>query len=84
MHSSGELATLKANAAHFEEQKRLLLTAQELLKREFENGGGESAGEGAGGLPARGAGALHHSKRRAPNEKIKALLAPVDRAAQEL
>ncbi len=34
-----ELATLKANAAHFDEQKRLLIEAQEGLKKEFENAG---------------------------------------------
>ena len=34
-----ELATLKANAAHFDEQKRLLLEAQEVLKKEFEAAG---------------------------------------------
>jgi DNA recombination protein RmuC len=34
-----ELATLKANALHFDEQKRLLIEAQEGLKKEFENAG---------------------------------------------
>ena len=34
-----QLATLRANAAHFDEQKRLLLEAQEGLKKEFENAG---------------------------------------------
>jgi DNA recombination protein RmuC len=34
-----ELATLKANALHFDEQKRLLLEAQDGLRKEFENAG---------------------------------------------
>jgi DNA recombination protein RmuC len=34
-----ELATLKANALHFDEQKRLLIEAQETLRKEFENAG---------------------------------------------
>jgi len=34
---SADLATLRANAAHFEEQKRLMLEAQEALRKEFEN-----------------------------------------------
>ncbi len=34
-----QLATLTANAGHFEEQKRLLLAAQETLRKEFEAAG---------------------------------------------
>jgi DNA recombination protein RmuC len=34
-----ELATLKANAAHFDEQKRLLIEAQDTLRKEFEAAG---------------------------------------------
>jgi DNA recombination protein RmuC len=34
-----QLATLTANAEHFEEQKRLLLAAQEMLRKEFEAAG---------------------------------------------
>lgn len=35
----GRLATLTANAGHFEEQKRLLLAAQDTLRKEFEAAG---------------------------------------------
>src|SRR3990167_5284295 len=34
-----KLATLNANAANFDEQKRLLIEAQEALKKEFEAAG---------------------------------------------
>ena len=37
--ASIENATLKANAANFEEQKAGLVAAQESLKKEFENAG---------------------------------------------
>ncbi|MEN9924596.1 MAG: recombination protein RmuC, partial [Pseudomonadota bacterium] len=36
---SAELATMKANAVHLEEQKAALLTAQENLRKEFEAAG---------------------------------------------
>jgi DNA recombination protein RmuC len=33
------MATLRANAAHFDEQKRLLLEAQDVLRQQFEAAG---------------------------------------------
>jgi DNA recombination protein RmuC len=38
-HLQAQLATLTANAGHFEEQQRLLLASQETLRKEFEAAG---------------------------------------------
>jgi DNA recombination protein RmuC len=72
-----ELATLKANAAHFEEQKRLLLDAQEGLKKEFENAGAKVLEKAQEVFMARAQERLAVSEERSA-EHIKALLAPVD------
>ena len=39
LRAQGDLATLRAQAEHFEEQKRLLLESQDQLRREFEVAG---------------------------------------------
>ncbi|MDE2412214.1 MAG: DNA recombination protein RmuC [Sphingomonadales bacterium] len=73
----GELATLKANAAHFEEQKRLLLEAQDGLKKEFENAGARVLEKAQETLMARAQERFAVSEEKSA-QQIKALLAPVD------
>ena len=73
---AGELATLRANAAHFEEQKRLLLAAQEGLKKEFENAGAKVLERAQETLMARAQERMAVSEEKSA-EKIKALLQPV-------
>lgn len=71
-----ELATLKANAAHFEEQKRLLVTAREELLKEFQNTGHAVLNKAQEAFLVRAEERLGHSEK-ASEEKLKALLAPV-------
>jgi DNA recombination protein RmuC len=71
-----ELATLKANAAHFEEQKRLLVAAQDALKKEFEAAGAKVL-EGAQEAFLRRAQERFTVAEERSEEKIKALLEPV-------
>lgn len=72
-----ELATLKANAEHFEEQKRLLLEAQEGLKKEFENAGQKVLEKAQEAFLIRAQERLTVSEEKSA-EALKALLAPVD------
>ena len=76
-----ELATLHANAAHFEEQKRLLLEAQEGLKREFENAGAKVLARAQEAFLARAQERLAVSEEKSA-EAVKALLAPVNQRLQ--
>jgi DNA recombination protein RmuC len=71
-----ELATLKANAAHFEEQKRLLLAAQDGLRKEFEAAGAKVL-EGAQEAFLRRASARFEESEKASSERLSAVLAPV-------
>lgn len=71
-----ELATLKANAANFDEKQRLLLEAQEALKKEFEAAGAKVL-EGAQEAFLRRAQERFTVSEERSEEKIKALLAPV-------
>ncbi|MBW8755103.1 MAG: DNA recombination protein RmuC, partial [Sphingomonadales bacterium] len=71
-----ELATLKANAAHFDEQKRLLLEAQESLRKEFEAAGAKVLAGAQEAFLKRAQERFTVSEEK--NEaRIKALLAPV-------
>ncbi|MDE2435636.1 MAG: DNA recombination protein RmuC [Sphingomonadales bacterium] len=72
-----ELATLKANAAHFDEQKRLLLEAQDGLKKEFENAGAKVLERAQEVFMARAQERFAVSEQKSA-EQIKALLVPVD------
>lgn len=73
---SNELATLKANAANFDEQKRLLLDAQAALTKEFQAAGAKVL-EGAQEKFLKDAQErFTHSEERS-EQRIKALLAPV-------
>jgi len=73
---AGELATLKANAAHFEEQKRLLIEAQEMLKKEFEAAGNKVLASAQEAFLRRAQERFAVAEER-NEEKIKALLEPV-------
>lgn len=72
----GDLARLKANAAHFDEQKRLLVEAQDALRKEFEAAGAKVL-ENAQEAFLRRAGARFEESERANAERIATLLAPV-------
>ncbi|HKX78144.1 MAG TPA: DNA recombination protein RmuC [Novosphingobium sp.] len=71
-----ELATLKANAAHFDEQKRLLMDAQEALKKEFENAGNRVLEQAQASFLSR-ANARFEESEKASAERLRTLLAPV-------
>ena len=74
--ASIDVATLRANAANFEEQKRLLLTAQDGLKKEFENAGAKVLAQAQEALLNRAQERFTQSEEK--NEaRIKALLEPV-------
>ncbi len=71
-----ELATLKANALHFDEQKRLLIEAQELLKKEFENAGNKVLERAQETFLNRADKQFAQSEEKNA-ERIRTLLAPV-------
>lgn len=71
-----ELATLKANASHFDEQKRALVEAQESLKKEFEAAGAKVL-ESAQEAFLRRAHARFEESEKSTTERINTLLAPV-------
>lgn len=75
--ASIENATLKANAANFEDQKAGLLAAQESLKKEFENAGAKILAQAQEALLNRAQERLTQSEEKSA-ERLKALLAPVD------
>ena len=75
--ASIENATLKANAANFEEQKAGLLAAQESLKKEFENAGAKILAQAQEALLNRAQVRLTESEEKSA-ERLKGLLAPVD------
>jgi DNA recombination protein RmuC len=71
-----ELATLKANAANFEAQKRGLIEAQDSLKKEFEAAGAKILAQAQEALLTRAQERFTQSEEK--NEaRIKALLEPV-------
>jgi len=71
-----ENTALKAQAAGFEEQKRLLEESREKLLKEFENTGARVLGAAQEKFLATAAERLGHSEK-ASEEKLKALLEPV-------
>jgi DNA recombination protein RmuC len=74
---AAELARLKADAGHFDEQKRLLTNAQAELRKEFENAGSKVLEKAQEAFLTR-AGARFEESEKAQNERLKTLLAPVD------
>jgi DNA recombination protein RmuC len=75
--ASVENATLKANAASFEQQKAGLLIAQDSLKREFEAAGAKILAQAQEALLNRAHERMSQSEEKSA-ERLKALLAPVD------
>ena len=73
---AAQLATLRANAAHFEEQKRLLLEAQEGLKKEFENAGAKVLERAQEAFLSRAQERFAQSEEKSA-QQLKALLNPV-------
>ena len=71
-----ELATMKANAANFEEQQRLLIEAKESLLKEFQNAGSAVLGKAQEAFLARADERFRQSEEKG-EEKLKALLTPV-------
>ncbi|MFP5395768.1 MAG: DNA recombination protein RmuC [Alphaproteobacteria bacterium] len=74
---NAELATMKANAVHLEEQKAALLTAQESLRKEFEAAGAKVLAQAQETFLNRAQERFSHSEEKQA-ERLKALLAPVD------
>ena len=74
---SADLATMKANAVHLEEQKAALLTAQENLRKEFEAAGARVLAQAQETFLNRAQERFAHSEDKQA-ERLKALLAPVD------
>ncbi len=72
-----ELSGLKAQAAGFAEQKRLLEESREKLLKEFENTGAQVLGKAQEAFLARANERFGHSEK-ASAEKLSALLRPVD------
>ena len=75
--ASIDLATMKANAAHFEEQKAALIAAQDSLKREFEAAGAKVLHQAQEMFLQRAQERFTHSEEKSA-ERLKALLTPVD------
>lgn len=71
-----EIATLKANVANFDEQKRLLLAAQEALRKEFEAAGAKVL-EGAQEAFLKRAQDRFSESEKTSAEKLRTLLEPV-------
>ena len=76
-----ELARLRAQAEHFAEQQRLLLAAQDGLKREFENAGARVLERAQEAFLAR-ADARFAESEKASEARIKTVLAPVGERLQ--
>jgi DNA recombination protein RmuC len=74
---AADLARMKADAVHFDEQKRLLITAQAELRKEFENAGSKVLEKAQEAFLIR-AGARFEESEKAQGERLKTLLAPVD------
>lgn len=75
--ASIENATLKANAANFDEQKAGLMAAQESLKKEFENAGAKILAQAQEVMLNRAQERLTQSEEKSA-ERLTALLSPVN------
>ncbi len=75
--TSIKLATLEANARHFEDQKAALIQAQDSLKREFEAAGAKVLARAQEQFLAQAQQRFSHSEEKSA-ERLKAMLAPVD------
>lgn len=72
-----DLERLKADAENFAEQKRLLIEAQEALRKEFENAGNKVLEKAQETFLARAQSRFEESEKTSA-ERLKSLLAPVD------
>lgn len=68
---------LKADAENFAEQKRMLIEAQEVLRKEFENAGNKVLEKAQETFLARAQARFDESEKTS-GERLKALLSPVD------
>ncbi|OZA36014.1 MAG: DNA recombinase [Novosphingobium sp. 17-62-9] len=68
---------MKADAENFAEQKRLLIAAQEALRKEFENAGNKVLEKAQETFLARAQSRFEESEKTSA-ERLKSLLAPVD------
>ncbi len=75
-HLQGQLATLTANAGHFEEQKRLLLESQETLRKEFEAAGSKVLESAQEAFLKRAQDRFSESEKTSA-ERLRSLLEPV-------
>ena len=71
------LERMKADAENFAEQKRLLIEAQEALRKEFENAGNKVLEKAQETFLARAQSRFEESEKTSA-ERLKSLLAPVD------
>jgi DNA recombination protein RmuC len=74
---STAIERLKADAENFAEQKRMLMEAQEALRKEFENAGNKVLEKAQETFLAR-AQARFEESEKSSGERLKALLSPVD------
>jgi DNA recombination protein RmuC len=74
---STELSALQEKTANFDEQKRLLMQAQDMLRKEFENAGAKVLADAQQAFLNR-AGARFEESEKASAERLTTLLAPVN------
>lgn len=74
---STELASLREKTANFDEQKRLLIEAQDVLRKEFESAGAKVLADAQQAFLNR-AGARFEESEKASAERLSTLLAPVN------
>lgn len=79
---AAEVAALKADAANFADRERLLLAAQDLLKKEFENAGSKVLAKAQEAFLARAGERLAESEKTSA-ERIRTILAPVGERLQK-
>lgn len=79
---TAEIAALKADAANFADRERLLLEAQALLKKEFENAGSKVLEKAQEAFLARAGERLAESEKTNA-ERIRTILAPVGERLQK-
>lgn len=79
---AAEVAALKADAANFADRERLLLEAQTLLKKEFENAGNKVLEKAQEAFLARAGERLAESEKTNA-ERIRTILAPVGERLQK-
>jgi len=74
--AQAEVATLRANAAHFDEQKRLLLEAQDMLRQQFEAAGARVLAQAQDQFLQRAEARFSESEKTSA-QRLNSLLAPV-------